>query len=226
MPRALINGTEIHFEDTGGDRPALLLIAGLGATGHIWGPLPRRLRSQFRIISYDHRWLGRSRRVEPLPPVEFGELVADARGILDHLGIARANVLGKSLGGMIALNWARQHPEDFQRMVIINASDRQSGWLWHRLHPRTLIHSLRIALARNPRRAEDLILKMTANLIAGSRYQQILDERETIAHKRPISVSTTVRQLIAAMRFKGPCSLSIPSLILTSNAPNEKGCRL
>jgi pimeloyl-ACP methyl ester carboxylesterase len=119
MPHALINGTDLHFEDTGGDRPALLLIAGLGATGHIWGPLPRQLRTHFRVISYDHRWLGRSRNAQPVPPCAIGDLVGDARGLLDHLGIERANVLGKSLGGMIAQRLVLDDQDRFDHLVLV-----------------------------------------------------------------------------------------------------------
>ncbi len=129
MPEARINGTEIHYEDTGGDGPALLLIAGLGATAHIWGPLPRRLRSHFRVISYDHRHIGRSSLGEP-GEVTFAHLTGDALGLLDHLGIARAHVLGKSLGGMIAQRLAIDHPGRIERLVLVVTTPRITPYLF------------------------------------------------------------------------------------------------
>lgn len=131
MPIAKINGNEIYFNDTGGEGlPALLLIAGLGATGHIWGPLPRRLCRHHRVIIYDHRWLGRSRQVQPCPPVNFAELVGDAHGLLDHLGVTRARVLGKSLGGMVAQRLVLDQPDRFERMVLIASTARITPHLY------------------------------------------------------------------------------------------------
>lgn len=130
MPRARINGVDLHFEDTGDPaKPALLLIAGLGATGHIWGPLPRRLRAHFRVVSYDHRMIGRSGG-DHSAPVAFADLVADPLGLLDHLGIARAHVLGKSLGGMIAQRLALDQPGRVERLVLVASTARITPYLY------------------------------------------------------------------------------------------------
>jgi pimeloyl-ACP methyl ester carboxylesterase len=128
MPRARINGVELYYQDTGGDRPALLMIAGLGATGHIWGPIPRRLSSQLRVLTFDHRWLGRSGG--PCRPVAFQELVGDARGLLDHLGIERVHILGKSLGGLIAQRLALDEPDRVERLVLMASTPRITPYLF------------------------------------------------------------------------------------------------
>jgi pimeloyl-ACP methyl ester carboxylesterase len=131
MPRASINGVELHFEDTGpSGKPALLLIAGLGATGHIWGPLPRRLRSAFRVIAFDHRHIGRSGGNGAHGGIAFSDLVGDALGLLDHLEIPRAHVLGKSLGGMIAQRMALDHPERVERLVLVASTARITPYLY------------------------------------------------------------------------------------------------
>jgi pimeloyl-ACP methyl ester carboxylesterase len=128
MPRARINGVDLFYQDTGGDGPALLLIAGLGATGHIWGPLPRRLSRGMRVITYDHRWLGRSGG--PCGSAAFSELVGDARGLLDHLGVRRAHILGKSLGGMIAQRIALDQPDRVDRLVLVASTAQITPYLF------------------------------------------------------------------------------------------------
>jgi pimeloyl-ACP methyl ester carboxylesterase len=106
--------------------PAILLIMGLGAQMIFW---PEELcqllagRGYF-VIRFDNRDVGRSTVLDAAPPAlpavltgraeapyRLQDMAEDAAGLLDHLGIERAHIVGASLGGMIAQRFALDHPQ-------------------------------------------------------------------------------------------------------------------
>jgi 3-oxoadipate enol-lactonase len=115
VPHAKLDGLELHYEERGSGRP-MLLIAGIPAIASDWAPLAERLSGSRRVIAYDNRGSGRS-TVTP-GPYTTASLAADAVTLLDHLGIERADVLGMSLGGMIAQEMALARPERVDRLVL------------------------------------------------------------------------------------------------------------
>jgi len=121
------NGVDIHAEALG--RPAdppLLLIMGAMASG-VWWPdeLCRRLAEQRRyVIRYDHRDTGRSTSYAPGEiAYTLEELADDAVGVLAAYGIARAHLVGMSLGGVLAQLIALKHPSRVETLTLI-ASER------------------------------------------------------------------------------------------------------
>lgn len=103
-----------------GDRPAtelpLLLIHGLGYERHGWGPGLARIAAERELILVDNRGIGASD--VPPGPYTVAELAADAHAVLDAAGIERADVLGASLGGMIAQELALTYPGRVGRLVL------------------------------------------------------------------------------------------------------------
>lgn len=100
-----------------GDGPPLLLIHGLGYAGSWgWGPVLEPLARTFRVIRYDNRGIGGSDR--PPGPYTARMMAEDAVSVLDETGVARAHVVGTSLGGMIAQELALAHPERVERLVL------------------------------------------------------------------------------------------------------------
>jgi 3-oxoadipate enol-lactonase len=94
----------------------VLLIAGIPAVASDWAPLAERLAGGRRVIAYDNRGSGRS-TVTPAP-YSTRQLAADAAGLLDALSVARADVFGMSLGGMIAQELALGWPERVRRLIL------------------------------------------------------------------------------------------------------------
>ena len=90
---------KIAWERHGAGAP-LLLIHGLGYARWGWEPVLEGLARSFDAILFDNRGIGESDA--PPGPYTAAELAADALQVLDEAGVARAHVLGTSLGGMIA----------------------------------------------------------------------------------------------------------------------------
>jgi pimeloyl-ACP methyl ester carboxylesterase len=115
VSRARVGDIELHVEARGDGEP-LLLIAGIPAIADDWTALAEPLAATRRPIAYDNRGSGRS-TVTPGPYSTRG-LAADAAGLLDALGIERADVFGMSLGGMIAQELALGWPQRVRRLIL------------------------------------------------------------------------------------------------------------
>lgn len=120
MATARINGIEMHFE-VSGRGPAVLLSHGYSSTGAAWEGQHRAVAGRYRLITWDMR--GHGRTESPVDPAQYSaELtVADMRGLLRHLGVARAVIGGLSLGGTMSLAFHRQHPGMVRALVICSS---------------------------------------------------------------------------------------------------------
>jgi aminoacrylate hydrolase len=118
MPQFQHSGANIHYE-IAGEGPPLLLIAGTASDNASWGPLPPLLPGR-QLIMPDNRGSGRT---ECEGPFEIDDIVKDTAALLDHLGIADADVVGHSLGGMIGLRLAARYPNKVRRLVTLTATN-------------------------------------------------------------------------------------------------------
>ena len=113
-----VNGQWIHFEDTGGNLPPLVLAHGLLMDNQMFAPQIEALRSRYRVIAWDARGHGETETTDD--PFSFSDLADDLKGLLDHLGIARAVIGGMSQGGFVALRFALKHPERVQALILLS----------------------------------------------------------------------------------------------------------
>lgn len=115
-------GELIRFPDAAvfvretGDGPPLLLVNGLGAHTDMWRPLEPVLDG-FRVVQFDLPGAGRS--PAPRAPLRMKRLARLCRSIMDHAGMDVADVLGYSMGGMVAQQLAADAPERVRRLVLV-----------------------------------------------------------------------------------------------------------
>jgi pimeloyl-ACP methyl ester carboxylesterase len=126
-----INGAELCVDTVGErDDPAVLLVMGGAASMDRWeDPFCERLAAAGRyVIRYDHRDTGGSTSYPAGEPTYTGDdLIADALGILDRLGIERAHLVGLSMGGGIVQRIAVEHPERVLSITLMATSPVGSG---------------------------------------------------------------------------------------------------
>ena len=120
MQRVACNGTELAYRVDGEPGAPWLLIANSLAADHrMWHPQVEGLTAGHRVLRFDTRGHGESPATQG--PYSLELLVADVAGLMDALGIERANYLGLSLGGMVGLGLALTHPKKISRMVCCAA---------------------------------------------------------------------------------------------------------
>jgi pimeloyl-ACP methyl ester carboxylesterase len=127
MPQIAANGITMHYEAAGDkSAPAVLLISGVGTQLTRWSePFTNALAARgYYVIRIDNRDIGLSQKFDfpaltaelasgklPKTPYTLSDMAADAAAVLDGLGIAKAHIVGASMGGMIAQLIAIEHPD-------------------------------------------------------------------------------------------------------------------
>jgi pimeloyl-ACP methyl ester carboxylesterase len=131
MPLADLDGIRIYYEATGKGRP-VVFVHGFGCGIRSWDPQVKALSPSYRTIAYDVRGHGLSDA-----PTEAGGYsqpisVEDLRRLLSYLQLRRATVVGLSMGGNIALNFALTHPDMVSGLVVVDTgagSDGTADWV-------------------------------------------------------------------------------------------------
>ena len=113
-----VEGTRIHYLDHGGEGPTLIMTHGLTANARFFDGLAARLSPNTRLVSVDLR--GRGLSDEPDGGYALDDHAGDVLGLLDHLGIEKANIGGHSYGGLLTYHMAAHHPERVERCVVID----------------------------------------------------------------------------------------------------------
>tara|TARA_B100001250_G_scaffold132764_1_gene113404 strand:- start:509 stop:1381 length:873 start_codon:yes stop_codon:yes gene_type:complete len=136
-----INGVSIAYTTAGEEgNPSVLMIMGLMASHKVWGEeiVNELVNSGYRVILFDNRDTGESENLDRLgkpnlywkffmsylgvdfsSPYTLSDMALDGIGVLDHLGIERAHIVGASMGGMIAQTIASEFPKRTKSLVSI-----------------------------------------------------------------------------------------------------------
>jgi pimeloyl-ACP methyl ester carboxylesterase len=112
------SGAELHYLRTGGDKPPIVLLHGLAASGACWTPLARALESDHDVVLPDARGHGSSGL--PADGYRYEDLAADVVGLMDALGLTAPVLLGHSMGGMTAAVVASQNPRRLKGVVLVD----------------------------------------------------------------------------------------------------------
>ena len=122
---AAVNGVNYYYAVYGTGEPLLLLHGGLGQI-EMFGPNLIKLAQSRQVIGVDLRGHGRTALGErELSLVEMGN---DMAGVLKKLGYEKVDVLGYSMGGGVAFQFAAQHPEMVRRLALVSTPFSQDGF--------------------------------------------------------------------------------------------------
>src|SRR6266851_3384375 len=111
---APVNGLKLYYEIHGTGEPLILLHGGVGAT-EMFNPILPLLSNTRRVIAVDLQAHGRTADIDR--PLSMEAMAGDIAALIKHLGIEKADVMGYSLGGGVALRTAIQHPDVVRKLV-------------------------------------------------------------------------------------------------------------
>ena len=120
----LADGLKVHYRDQGkADGPVLVMVHGFSASLHTWEPWVAILGKDYRIITLDLPGHGLTRAPDGylIPRTGFVEII-DA--VVSRLGVSRFTLIGNSMGGGAAWQYALAHPGKLEGLVLVNAA----GW--------------------------------------------------------------------------------------------------
>jgi len=112
------NGATIHVRSAG-TGPAVVLLHGYGETGDMWVPLAVELARDHKVIVPDLRGLGLSSK--PAGGFDKKTQAGDVRGVMNAMGVEKADVVAHDIGNMVAFQFAARYPERIARLVLIDA---------------------------------------------------------------------------------------------------------
>lgn len=128
MPVAQINGQGLYYEDSGGSGPALVFMHGFLMDQSMFDPQVAVLAPRYRCVRFDARGFGQTQWDGQ--PFTLYDTAADCVGLMDHLGIKQATILGMSQGGYAALRLVLTYPERVKALVLMSTrsgADEEEG---------------------------------------------------------------------------------------------------
>lgn len=123
-----LHGDKVAYQDLGSGPETLLLLHGMAGSSQTWRAVLPQLSKRYRVIAPD--LLGHGDSAKPRSDYSLGAFAAFLRDLLDELGVARATVVGQSLGGGVAMQFVYQHPDYCERLVLISSGGlgQDVGW--------------------------------------------------------------------------------------------------
>jgi pimeloyl-ACP methyl ester carboxylesterase len=119
-----LNGARLHYLDWGNDggRPLVLLHAGF-LNAHAWDGFARAMAPHFHVIAPDARGHGESGWN---PPYSGDVFVEDLHALVRKLGLERLVLCGNSMGGSTAITFASLHPDEVERLILVDTGRARS----------------------------------------------------------------------------------------------------
>ena len=197
-----------------------VLLRGLTRESRHWGEFPTLLQRQLgsaRVVALDLP--GNGQLNAQASPTRVGDMAEACRVALRERGLPTPyHLLAMSLGAMVALAWANEHPAELQGCVLINTSLRTFSPWYQRLRPRNYSAVLGMALSRDLESNERTVLKITTRHPAVDQVT-LLAQWASWRAENPVSGANALRQLWAAARFSTPREApKVPLLVLVSAA--------
>jgi pimeloyl-ACP methyl ester carboxylesterase len=120
-----VNGIRLYYETRGIGTPLVLLHGGLGSGEMFGDEVLSKLAGHHNVITPDLQGHGRTADIDR--PIDMRLMADDIAALIDHLELGKADVVGYSLGGGVALHTAVKHPEKVRRLVLTSANIRRDA---------------------------------------------------------------------------------------------------
>jgi pimeloyl-ACP methyl ester carboxylesterase len=125
MPTVPVRDINIYYEEHGSGEP-LVMIMGVGGDLQAWALQVPSLARHFRVITLDNRGAGRTSA--PDRPYSIAGMADDVAGLMNHLGIEQAHVLGFSMGGYIAQELTLKYPAKVRKLILLATAPHIDGY--------------------------------------------------------------------------------------------------
>lgn len=124
-----LHGERLAYREAGGGDEVLVLLHGMAGSSDTWQAVMSRLPGSLRVIAPD--LLGHGQSDKPRADYSLGAFAAGLRDLFGELGVDRATLVGHSLGGGVAMQFAYQHPEYCRRLVLVSSGGLgpDVGWI-------------------------------------------------------------------------------------------------
>jgi pimeloyl-ACP methyl ester carboxylesterase len=127
MGYAPVNGLKMYYEVHGSGEPVVLLHGAFMTITNNWTGWIGELSKTRKVIAVEMQGHGRTADIER--DISSENLADDVAALLDHLKIPKADLIGYSMGGGVAMQCAIRHPDKVRKVVSISAAFRHDGWV-------------------------------------------------------------------------------------------------
>ncbi|HWP42516.1 MAG TPA: alpha/beta fold hydrolase, partial [Blastocatellia bacterium] len=171
-----LNGRPVQIMEGGEGEPLLYLHSAYGE--NLWLPFHQRLAEKFRVIAPAHPGFADSEGLEEIDSME--DMVFHYLDLMDYLGLDSVNMVGVSLGGWIAAEFATRYPDRVKKLVLAAPAG-----LWSDEHPMTDL----FALLRKPARLREINFHDPRSALAGMLIPDDAPEEQKVAAYRAMTAT-------------------------------------
>lgn len=193
-----------------------ILLRGLTREVGHWGDFPKQLEDACKgdkVLCIDLPGNGTDYKGES--PRSVNEMMEHVRRKLKETAVDEpVKALALSLGGMVAVEWARHYPAEIESLILMNTSMRPFSPPWKRLRPKNYPALFQAIFTKDKAKREQIILRLTSQNYDENNAPDLLNYWVELAEQHPVSRKSTLNQLLAAARYQAPKQLTVPVMVL------------
>ncbi len=202
--------------DVVGEGPLVVFLHGIGGNRSNWTEQLAHLAPRARAVAWDARGYGESDDDPREGPPEFADFSADLLRLVEHFGAERAHVVGLSMGGRIAMDFAVRHPGRVASLVL---ADTHLGFGNFSEEARAAFIRLREEPLRAGRTMRDLAPAVATTLMGDDAGPEIHKRLvDSIAAIKPDNYLRSIACMVNSDRFDGLEQITAPTLVLAGGA--------